>query len=233
MLRGLLDRLRTPDESVQFEVQRMTANGGWVNFYEEFSESDETAAFDTPPDPPSFDENSAYPPGKYRCIERRDGRISETRWTVESPDTAEFYERQRQRDRQREKLDEFSYDELVDALVDDDPFPALDRSEVREAMEEKREQANQSQDSDSPESPIAQHLSKLVRNDDLDDETLNRVRDIVDMKVQLESARNGLCYRCQSNDDVRRCASCGELVCATHRTERSGTCQRCHETADE
>jgi len=63
----------------------MTYKGGWKNVY-----TDPTGisadAFPTPPSTPSFGDDTAWLPGKYRCLRRVNGRIEATMWTVESPD---------------------------------------------------------------------------------------------------------------------------------------------------
>lgn len=89
-LRQLTDRLRYPGQSVQYELHRMTHKGGWRNFYTD-PNRDFADAFSTPPPKPSFGSQTGYPPGRYRCLKRVNGRIKTILWTVESPDGDAYY----------------------------------------------------------------------------------------------------------------------------------------------
>ena len=95
--RRLSDRLRHPGQSVQYELQRMTAQGGWENFYAD-PNYDHATAFSTPPPQPHFDADAGYPPGKYRCLKRVDGRIHTIVWTVESSAVDDYYAEWRARE---------------------------------------------------------------------------------------------------------------------------------------
>lgn len=61
-----------------------------MNFYTD-PDHDFQDAFPTPPPQPSFGPETGYPPGRYRCLKRVDGRIETTLWSVESPDVDEYY----------------------------------------------------------------------------------------------------------------------------------------------
>jgi len=83
MFETILRRIRDRDASVQYEVQRMTPNGGWKNFYKEFGVDEKAQTFESPPDCPELDGSTAYPSGRYRCIRRVDGRIRDVEWVIE------------------------------------------------------------------------------------------------------------------------------------------------------
>lgn len=95
-LRRTADRVRYPGQSVQYELHRMTYKGGWKNFYTD-PEGMSMETFPTPPPKPSFGEDTGWPPGKYRCLRRVDGRIKSTMWTVESSDADAYYANLRER----------------------------------------------------------------------------------------------------------------------------------------
>jgi|GEM_PF-5256961 len=225
MLRTLLEWFRSDNASVQYEVQRMTAGGGWRNFYKEFSEDDATAAFDEPQEQPDLGADTGYPPGRYRCIERRDGRLNEILWTAETPDAEEVYDRQREQERQRERLEELSYEELLDALMRAEFVGDLDPEEITAALKAKRPVPEET-DEDSSD-PVDRALGEFLQQDEISDEDMERLEFAVEQKVQLESASGGLCYRCQSGSNVEQCSECGDLVCDDHRLPDREICMEC------
>lgn len=93
-LRRAADRVRYPGQSVQYELHRMTHKGGWKNVYTDPA-GIAAETFPTPPPKPSFGEDTGWPPGRYRCLRRVNGRIESTLWTMESPDVDAYYERLR------------------------------------------------------------------------------------------------------------------------------------------
>lgn len=203
----------------------MTAGGGWRNFYKEYSEDDATAAFDEPQEEPDLGADTGYPPGRYRCIERRDGRLNEILWTAETPDAEEVYDRQRKKERQRERLEELSYEELLEALTGGEFIDDLDPEQVTDALQTKRpvpEEANE----DSPD-PVERAIGEFLHQDELSAGDMERLEFAVEKKVQLESASRGLCYRCQSGSKVEQCSECGDLVCDEHRLPDGEICMKC------
>lgn len=231
MFRALLDRLQPGDDSVQYEVQRMTAQGGWRNFYGEYVESDETQAFEEPPHPPEFGPESGHPPGRFRCVARRDGRIDEIIWTVESPDADSVYERLRERTRQRERLEEASYEELLDAFEAGDQFDQLKPREVGEALAAKRKegQAVDDESGDEVSELFDRALMDSLESGEISDEDLERLRTAVQVKLGFDGESMDLCDRCYSRDGVKECRECGDLVCEEHRVSDQGVCLQCSE----
>jgi hypothetical protein len=104
MLHKILDRLRRPSATVQYEIQRRTFRGGWKNHHKEF-DTGESISYRELPKPPNIEENPFYPPGSYRCIKRESGRIKEVMWSRESSDAVSYYER-----RQKEATQQSSKD---------------------------------------------------------------------------------------------------------------------------
>lgn len=231
MFRRLLERFRSDDASVQFEVQRMTAEGGWNNFMDVDDARERTAAYEEPPDPPLVDGDSGYPPGTYRCVERRDGRINEVVWRVETPNAEEFYDRQRQRQRQRERIDEMTREELADELENPEELEPLEIGEVLELYRQK-EPAEESYDEDLPSDPIDRFLAERLSEGSLDETTLERVRSAVELKSQYEDGKRGLCYRCFERANVQPCQNCGDLVCEQHRSSKRSVCLACLESGE-
>lgn len=119
LLRRLRERLTSEDHSVQYEVQRMTPEGGWKR-HSPFHWEGKYGK----PDPD--DDYLLTDPGRYREIRRVDGRIGEVIWTYETPDAKTHY----QTVRERTKLTELSLDDLTGELEQRDKVTELDRSEI-------------------------------------------------------------------------------------------------------
>ena len=126
-LRRFVDRVKHPGKSVQYELQRMTHKGGWENFYTD-PNYDSADAFPTPPPKPSFDPDTGYPPGTYRCLKRVDGRINTIVWTVESPDADAYYDELR--DQAATKAAAPSLEEVKEGITDGRPEPLIERLEL-------------------------------------------------------------------------------------------------------
>lgn len=169
MLRTLLDRARRHGSSVQFEVQRMTPAGGWINFYTEFVDDDTPTAFDQPPDPPSFGSETGYPEGRYRCIERRDGRLHTVVWTVESPSAEQYYQDERAKARERAQIEELSAREFCHQLTE---FTALTSTERVDLLDEKRE----TEQADRAPASFEDQLMQEVLEGNVDTEDLEDVK---------------------------------------------------------
>lgn len=132
-LRTLLSRITAKGSDTEegtIWLQRMTYQGGWErqlpNFHtDEFRER------------PTSDEAYILPaPGRYRAIRRSNGRLAETLWEYETADAEEYYERQRRKARQQERLSEMSVDELHDELSGKtDELNLLSGDEIRDQFE--------------------------------------------------------------------------------------------------
>lgn len=81
---SLIERLFGRGVSKQYELQKMTHRGGWVNVAGPVEEVDEL------PERSEIEES-----GRFRVIERIDGRIRTEVWRYESPDCEAFYEERR------------------------------------------------------------------------------------------------------------------------------------------
>lgn len=102
------------------------------------------------------------PPGRYRCLERLDGRISEVVWIVESSDADETYEHQRERQRHLHRLEELSSEEVLEAMAEGESFSPPRREEFDEALADERNEGESVSDEsrDVIERVIAELLQK-------------------------------------------------------------------------
>ena len=137
MLRKVIDRFKHPRSSVQYEVQHITPNGGWKNFYRAPGDAPSEGKYDTPPDPIPFDSDVWAPSGRFRCIKRVDGRIREVVWTVESPDADSHYRPLQTKETLRSRLDELDLEEATEAVAAGE-FDELSPQEVFEVLTEKQ-----------------------------------------------------------------------------------------------
>lgn len=92
MGKHIIDRIRHPDVSVQYEIQRMDHNGGWQSI-------EGVGPFDEPPEKPA-----APRWGRYRCIKRVDGHYHSDEWTLITEGATEKYKRKREREKQLDRI---------------------------------------------------------------------------------------------------------------------------------
>jgi len=79
-------------------------------------------------------------PGRYRLIKRVDGRIKETIWRYETADADEWYERRRQEERQREKLETMTLEEVEDEVWGrTERLDQLDPKEIQDRLDSLRQ----------------------------------------------------------------------------------------------
>ena len=134
-LRTLLSRVTgkwsgTEEETIW--VQRMTYQGGWERRLSNFHPDE----FREPPTPD--DERILPQAGRYRAIRRKNGRLGETVWEYETADAEEYYERQRRKVRQQERLSQMSVEELDDELTGEtNELDLLPWDEIRDQFEER------------------------------------------------------------------------------------------------
>lgn len=146
---GLVDRLRRllgdhdSEESVQYELLRMTKNGGWEK-PDQVKVVGEGEIYIGPDiDKPQSDDDWPIDgnPGRYRLVRRVNGRIDGDVWSYETDDADAHYRREREKERQREKLREMSFEEVEREFFDGpEELDKLDFDEIRERYEELREQ---------------------------------------------------------------------------------------------
>lgn len=114
----LLERLRQwlgdqeSEQNVQYELLRMTKNGGWEKPGHATVEGSGEIDFASHREKPETDDD--FPihgfPGRYRFVRRVDGRIDSDVWTHKTDDAEAYYERERQ----RQTLEEMSFEEVKD-----------------------------------------------------------------------------------------------------------------------
>ena len=93
--------------SVQYEVQRMTHQGGWQNYYQ--------TSYESPPSRPANDEEIqilGMEEGRFRCIRRKDSHIDTIVWEYKTVDAEETYATRRRQESQREQLAEMNQEEI-------------------------------------------------------------------------------------------------------------------------
>jgi len=116
---------------LQFEVQRMTAAGGWKR-HEPFH-------WEGKQGPPEDDDDFLIvDPGRYREIRRVDGRIHSVLWTYETAESQAYYEKQKQhakREKQLELAQDLSKTELLAEARDPDQLDELEPIEILDQLE--------------------------------------------------------------------------------------------------
>ncbi len=109
---------------LQFEVQRMTAAGGWKR-HEPFH-------WEGKHGPPEDDDDFLLDaPGRYREIRRVDGRIHSVLWTYETAESQAYYEKQKQ----LELAQDLSKTELLAEARDPDQLDELEPIEILDQLE--------------------------------------------------------------------------------------------------
>ena len=107
MFRRWSDWLARRRHSIQYEVQRMTHQGGWQNYYQ--------TSYESPPSRPARDEDIQIlgdEEGRFRCIRRKDSHIDTVVWEYETARAEETYAVRRREDAQRDRLAEMEHEEI-------------------------------------------------------------------------------------------------------------------------
>jgi len=106
-------------QNLQFEVQWMTAAGGWKR-HKPFQWEGKYGP------PESDDDILIVDPGRYREIRRVDGRIHSVLWTYETAEAQAYYEKQKQ----LELAQNLSKQELLSEARNPDELDQLERIEI-------------------------------------------------------------------------------------------------------
>ncbi len=130
-IQAIHDRALNWRHDLQFEVQRMTAAGGWKRH--------EPYHWEGKHGPPEDDEDFLIvDPGRYREIRRVDGRIHSVLWTHETAESQAYYEEQKRvakREKQLELVQDLSKTELLAEARDPDQLDELESIEILDQLE--------------------------------------------------------------------------------------------------
>ena len=134
MFRRWSDWLARQRHSVQYEVQRMTYQGGWQNYYQ--------TSYGAPPSRPESDDEIQIlgdEEGHFRCIRRKDSHIDTVVWEYDTRNAEETYAARRQQATQRDQLAEMDCGEIRTEIENRSELTELPWRDLFEAYFECRE----------------------------------------------------------------------------------------------
>ena len=155
MFRRWSDWLARRRHSIQYEVQRMTYQGGWQNYYQ--------TSYELPPPRPASDDEIQIlgdEQGRFRCIRRKDSHIDTVDWEYETTSAEETYKARRRKATQRDQLAEMEHEEIRAELESRSELTELAWRELLETYFERYENAESDQaDPRSIESQLVQTVA--------------------------------------------------------------------------
>ena len=158
MFRRWSDWLARRRHSIQYEVQRMTYQGGWQNYYE--------ASYESPPSRPTSDGDIQIlgdEQGRFRCIRRKDSHIDTVVWEYETRSAEETYAARRRRAAQRDQLAEMECEEIQAELEGRSELTELAWRELFEAYVER---CGDTENSQADLKPLESQLVQTVAEQD-------------------------------------------------------------------
>ena len=154
MFRRWSDWLARRRHSIQYEVQRMTHQGGWQNYHQ--------ASYESPPSRPATDDEIQIlgdEEGRFRCIRRKESCIDTVVWEYETARADETYAARRREATQRDRLTEMDSEEIRAELEDRSELTELSWRELFEAYFKRREDARDKAGSASLETELIQTVA--------------------------------------------------------------------------
>jgi hypothetical protein len=133
---------RGSESSVQYELLRMTKDGGWEKPDQVKVEGEGEIGIDPDIGEPQSDDEWPIEgfPGRYRLVKRVNGRIEGNVWSYETDDADAYYQHERGKEQQREKLEKMGFEEVKREYFEGpEQLDKLDLDEIRDRYEELRE----------------------------------------------------------------------------------------------
>lgn len=134
MFRRWSDWVTRRRHSVQYEVQRMTHQGGWQNYYQ--------TNYESPPSRPVSDNDIQIlgdEEGYFRCIRRKGSHIDTVIWEYETARAEKTYTSRRRQAVQREQLFQMDREEIHAEIENRSELTDLPWRELFEAYFDRHE----------------------------------------------------------------------------------------------